>query len=259
VESLRICHLSTDKHVRCTVDRLLPFLDVSGPDDQHFRVELATDYITIGRFEQFNDIALQPDPQQLITRKGHCALEHDANGWWVIDNGSVNRTFVRRGQTVEIVHGRTLLNEGESIRILGTLTEAGDPIYWELTFSDPLGTRPVGHAPSIAYLEYDWIQAKLSRIDSPNRQEIRDLRPQEHKLIRYMDQRNRANGNVPVMCTYEELLTAIWGEDCHHTEAEVNHLIWQLRQKLEPDSKEPRFLETVRGLGYRLITRSLTK
>jgi hypothetical protein len=28
-----------------------------------------------------------------------------------------------------------------------------------------------------------------------------------------MDQHNRANGNVPVMCTYEELLGAIWGEE----------------------------------------------
>ena len=84
---------------------------------------------------------------------------------------------------------------------------------------------------------------------------MRDLRPQEHKLIRYMDQRNRANGNVPVMCTYEELLVAVWGEEPYHTEAEINRLVWELRQKLEPDSKNPQFLETVRGMGYRLVTR----
>ena len=237
------------------MDTLLPFLEVSGPDGQQFRVELAHDRVTIGRFEQFNDVALEPDPQQLITRKVHCAIERDANGWWVVDNASVNRTFVRRGSVVEAVLGRASLTEGDSIRILGKLTEAGDPFYWELAFRDPLGTRPAGRAPHIAYLEYDWIQARLFRVDGPHRQEIHDLRPQEHKLIRYMDQRNRANDNVPVMCTYEELLGAIWGEELHHTETEVNHLIWELRKKLEPDPKEPRFVETVRGLGYRLVTR----
>jgi DNA-binding response OmpR family regulator len=70
-----------------------------------------------------------------------------------------------------------------------------------------------------------------------------------------MDQRNRANGNVPVMCSYEELIAAVWGDEINHIEAEVNHLIYELRQKVEPDTTEPRFLQSVRGLGYRLETR----
>jgi hypothetical protein len=179
------------------------------------------------------------------------------HGWWVVDNGSVNRTFVRRGSKVEVVYGRALLTPGDCIRILGKLTEESDPLYWELTFSDPLGTWPAGQVGPIAYLEYDWIQAKLFRIEGAVQQEVHDLRPQEHKLIRYMDQRNRANDNVPVMCTYEELLAAIWGGEIAHTESEVNRLIWELRQKLELNPREPKFLETVRGLGYRLVTRSL--
>lgn len=226
-----------------------------GPDGQHFNVELEKDRVTIGRFELYNDVALEPDPQQLITRKVHCAVERDANGWWVVDNGSVNRTFVRRGTVMEIVNGRALLKEGDSILILGKLVEGDNHLYWELTFSDPLGTRPAGDTPRVAYLEYNWIQAKLFLIDGSSRQEIQHLRPQEHKLIRYMDQRNRANRNEPVMCNFEELLTAIWGEEPGHTEAEINHLIWELRQKLEPNPREPRFLEMVRGLGYRLVTR----
>ncbi len=143
------------------MDTLLPFLQVQGPDGQQFSIELAKDHVTIGRFEQFNDVALQPDPQQLITRKVHCAVERDAHGWWVVDNGSVNRTFVRRGMTVEVVLGRALLQEGDSIRILGKLTEVGDPLYWDLTFSDPLGTQPAGRVQHVAYLEYDWIQASV--------------------------------------------------------------------------------------------------
>lgn len=168
----------------------------------------------------------------------------------------MNPTFIRKQADLEMVHGRALLGEGESILLLGKLIEGGDPLYWELTFSDPLGTKPAGYHPPLVILEYDWAQAKLFRVHGQTRQEIHDLRPQEHKLIRYMDQRNRANDNVPVMCTYEELLAALWGEESQHTENEVNHLVWELRKTLEPEPKEPIFLQTVRGLGYRLVTRS---
>ena len=239
------------------LDNLLPFLDICGPEGQQFRAELLKDRITIGRFEQFNDVALQPDPQQLITRKVHCIVEHDASGWWVRDNGSVNRTFVQRKGIMQAVQGRALLAEGDAVRILGKLIEGGEAAYWELTFHDPLITHPAEDASPLVHLEYDWIQARLFRVDGPSQQEIHNLRPQEHKLIRYMDQRNRANSAVPVMCTYEELIAAIWGEDASRTESEINHLVWELRKKIEPDPKEPLFLETVRGLGYRLVTHTL--
>jgi hypothetical protein len=234
---------------------LLPFLEGHGPNGESFTVELAKDRMTIGRFREFNDIGLEPDPQQLVTRKAHCVIERESDTWWVKDNGSVNRTFVLREQTMEVVDGRMPVQDGDAIRILGLLTENGAPLYWELVFRDPLRTNRVVGESAHAYLEYDWLQAKLFQIKGTHRLEIRNLRPQEHKLIRYMDQRNRTNGYVPVMCTYEELITAIWGDEIGHIETEVNHLIYELRQKVEPDPNEPRFVQAVRGLGYRLETR----
>jgi DNA-binding response OmpR family regulator len=65
-----------------------------------------------------------------------------------------------------------------------------------------------------------------------------------------MARRNQANGNVAVMCSYDELIQAIWGDAFGHTEAEINHLVWELRQKLEMGGLEP--LQVVKGLGYRL-------
>ena len=238
--------------------RLLPVLEIRGPKGEAFDYEMVTDRVTIGRFAQFNDVGLEPDPQQLITRKAHCVIERRTDTWWVIDNGSVNRTFICDSGQMNVVTGQAPIRDGDSIRILGLLTEDGDAVYWELTFRDPLKTSPVVSGPQIAYLEYDWIQAKLFRIEGAYRHEIYSLRPQEHKLIRYMDQRNRANRNVPVMCTYEELITAIWGDEINHAEAEVNHLIYELRQKLEPDPRTPQFLQSVRGLGYRLETHPLS-
>jgi len=238
----------------------LPYLEITGPENQQSTCELTKERLSIGRLTDLNDIALEPDPQQLVTRMAHCSIERLAGGWWVIDNGSVNKTFLRIAETVKIVEGRASLSDGDAILILGKLTDEGKPLYWELRFRDPMKTFRAEVAPRLAYLEYDWIQARLYRVEGLNRSEIIDLRPQEHKLVRYMDQRNRANGNVPVMCTYDELIKAIWGdEDFGHTENEINRLVWELRQKAEPDQKVPRFLETVRGLGYRLVTRPLTK
>ena len=238
----------------------LPYLEITGPENQQFTCELTKERLSVGRLTDLNDIALEPAPQQLVTRMAHCSIERFSGGWWVVDNGSVNKTFLRIADSVKIVEGRAPLSDGDAILILGKLTDEGKPIYWELNFRDPMKTFRAEVAPHLAYLEYDWIQARLYRVEGQNRSEINDLRPQEHKLVRYMDQRNRANGNVPVMCTYDELIKAIWGdEDFGHTENEINRLVWELRQKFEPDQKEPRFLETVRGLGYRLVTRPLTK
>jgi len=237
------------------VEALLPKLKISGPNGERYEIELAKDRVTIGRFGEFNDVGLEPDPQQLITRKAHCVIEREADTWWIIDNGSVNRTFLRRGQHVEVVQGRAPVQDGDAIRILGMLYENDEPAYWELIFHDPLRTNRVIDEPRSAALEYDWVQARLFRIEGSHRFEIEALRPQEHKLIRYMDQRNRANGNVPVMCTYEDLITAVWGDEPDHIESEVNHLVYGLRQKIEIDPGAPMFLQSVRGLGYRLDTR----
>ena len=249
----------------------LPYLEITGPEGQQFTCELSKERLSIGRLTELNDIAIEPDPQQLVTRMAHCSIERLAGGWWVVDNGSVNKTFLRSAacgrssNCVKIVEGRASLADGDVILILGKLTEEGKAFYWELSFHDPMKTFRAEVAPRLAYLEYDWIQARLFRVEGQNRSDVSDLRPQEHKLVRYMDQRNRANGSgdeysVPVMCTYDELIKAIWGdEEFGHTENEINRLVWELRQKVEPDQKEPRFLETVRGLGYRLVTRPLTK
>lgn len=233
-----------------------PFLLITSPDGDEFRAEITTDRVTIGRSDLFNDIALEPDPQQLITRKVHCTLTQD-NGWWVEHNGGVNPTYVRRGKAMEIVKGRARLYEGDSISLLGFITNEGELRYWELTLHDPLATQPAKHAPHLMHLEYDWIEARLFRVDGAERQEIRNLPPQEHKLVRYMARCNQVNGEVTVCCPFEDLIVAVWGEASSSTEINLASLIYQLRKRLEPDLHTPRLIETVKGLGYRLVTRPL--
>jgi hypothetical protein len=250
----RLKTLVEEKNV---VTALLPILRIRTPEGQTFEIELDRDRVTIGRFAELNDIGLEPDPQQLVSRRAHCVLEREADVWWVYDNNSVNRTFIKRAQVIEVINERTPLRDGDAIRILGMLFEDNDPAYWELEFHDPLRTNRVIETPQTVFLEYDWVQARLFRIKGTHREEISNLRPQEHKLIRYIDQRNRANNNTPVMCTYQELIEAIWGDEPDHMNSEVNHLVYGLRQKIEFDPGEPQFLQSVPGLGYRLETRIL--
>lgn len=235
-----------------------PFLVIAGPDGDERTVELAAERVTIGRLPEHNDIALEPDPQSLVTRQVHCLIERDGSGWWLIDNGSANGTFLRGATSPALarVEGRAPLADGDQICILGALTESGEPRYWTLTFTDPQKTRRVDVEALTrpVCIEYDWAQAVLYRVKGGQRTEISGLRPLEHKLVRYMAQRTRANGGVPVLCTYEELITALWGDEAGHIPDEVTRLVWGLRQKIEPDRSSPHLLETVRGMGYRLRT-----
>ena len=49
----------------------------------------------------------------------------------------------------------------------------------------------------------------------------------------------------------QRILDAVWGADYFGTDRTVDNFVNRLRTKLEADPKEPRFLQTVRGAGYR--------
>ena len=51
--------------------------------------------------------------------------------------------------------------------------------------------------------------------------------------------------------TRDQLLDAAWDQDVHVTDRAVDAHIVNLRRKIEPSPTEPRFLHSVRGLGYR--------
>ena len=53
-----------------------------------------------------------------------------------------------------------------------------------------------------------------------------------------------------------QIVTSVWGEGYidEVDDARIEKLISRLRQKIEPDPATPRFLNTVRGRGYRMVT-----
>jgi DNA-binding response OmpR family regulator len=72
-----------------------------------------------------------------------------------------------------------------------------------------------------------------------------ELTPIEFRLLHYLV---RNNGRV---LTHEQLLNTVWGYDYEGYSNQVAVYIRRLRAKLEPDPDEPRYLLTVRGVGYR--------
>ncbi|HEX4448859.1 MAG TPA: response regulator transcription factor [Polyangiaceae bacterium] len=51
--------------------------------------------------------------------------------------------------------------------------------------------------------------------------------------------------------TREDIFSRVWGPNHHGTPRTIDNFIQQLRAKLEPDPQKPRYVQTVRGIGYR--------
>ncbi len=61
-------------------------------------------------------------------------------------------------------------------------------------------------------------------------------------------------GNMGKIVDKYQVVEAVWGEDYidEVDDARIEKLISRLRQKIEPDPANPKYLFTVRGRGYKL-------
>lgn len=230
-------------------------LTVAGLDGaSQSTVTLTGERVTVGRLPDANDIALQPDPELLVTRVAHCTLEREAGRWFVVDGGSVNGTFVRRGVTLNRLMSRAPLRDGDVICVLGSITEEGDRRFFELRFSGTVDSQATRAAPDVgdACLRYDDEQARLVLATDGETHEIQ-VRAQAHRLIRHMADRNAAIGGSPALCTHEELMSAVWADEPLHSRMELAKLVWEVRKKLEPFHAQ-HLIESEARRGYRLRT-----
>jgi two-component system, OmpR family, alkaline phosphatase synthesis response regulator PhoP len=76
------------------------------------------------------------------------------------------------------------------------------------------------------------------------------LSAREFKLLQYFIR------NVGTTLSREELLNAVWGYQAMVFTRTVDvHVAW-LRQKIEPNPRQPRYIHTVHGHGYRFMASS---
>ncbi len=156
----------------------------------------------------------------------HCQISWDGVYCTLEDLGSTNGTTVN-GQRLTAAY---VLRPGDKVQVANV----------SFQFSDPQATL-VG---------YRWPQLKIDRAarrvtvdDSPI-----DLSDKEYALLIYLDD------HADRICTREEITRAVWPEYQGDVfDYQVESLVKRLRQKLEPEAEESRFVATVRGRGYRLI------
>lgn len=102
---------------------------------------------------------------------------------------------------------------------------------------------PPQQAYAVGALRVDWAARTVSLAGEPVH-----LTPKEYQLLVVLAQ---SAGRV---VTHAQLLTAIWGrthgEDTHY----LRIYLRQLRQKIEENPAEPRYLITDPGVGYRLAS-----
>ena len=184
---------------------------------------LSGETITVGRAIE-NDIVIT---SKRVSRE-HARVRRE--GWRAIleDAGSTNGTFLND----ERVLAPTELHDKDCIKI-------GDVI---LVFHDPDITTRDTPFPE---LEVN-VTAGIVRVD---RHAI-TLAPKEFTLLVYLYQHN---GEV---CSKDDIGNAVWPEYQEGVyDYQIENLVRRLRAKLEPDPTNPLLLLTVRGRGYKLITR----
>jgi two-component system KDP operon response regulator KdpE len=81
-----------------------------------------------------------------------------------------------------------------------------------------------------------WLEGKLVK-----------LRPTEYRMLYHLVQ------NAGWVVTHDQLLTKVWGYEYRDEPHYVRLYINYLRQKLEADPSNPRYILTERGVGYRFV------
>jgi len=156
----------------------------------------------------------------------HAELRREGAHWVLHDLDSTNGTFVNEQRLT----APRPLRDGDVIGI-GEATFA---------FSDPEATINDSAFPLLVY------DARAGEL-WVDRQPV-SLSAKEHALFHFLYQ---AEGRI---CTKDEIGQTVWPEYQGDVfDYQIESLMKRLREKLEPDPREPVLLRTVRGRGYRLV------
>ena len=104
-------------------------------------------------------------------------------------------------------------------------------------------TATNGHPTNI--FRFGDVSVDFKRADVSKGESTVELSAMEFKLLQYLIE------NRGVVHSRDSLLDQVWGYDAMPSTRTVDvHIAW-LRQKLEPNPRKPRFIQTVHGLGYK--------
>lgn len=209
-----------------------PLLVIRRQDANPGQLEWSAPVLSIGR-DSANDIVID---HPLASRR-HARLERDENGYLVRDLDSTNGTYVN-GDRIE---GARPLHNQDRIWVADAEIIFNDP---EATQKGPLPVeilRRVRAAEEALRLDSRakeiYIQGKL--VDPP-------LTVKEFQLLELL---YTHKGQV---ISKDEIAKNVWDYEVYDYNA-IDALIYRLRQRIETDPGNPRFIVTVRGFGYKLV------
>jgi two-component system alkaline phosphatase synthesis response regulator PhoP len=102
-----------------------------------------------------------------------------------------------------------------------------------------------GARPEVKSYEFDGIHVDFATARVTRNGKITELGERECRLLRYLVERRG------VVLSRDELLQEVWGYKSIPLTRTVDvHIAW-LRQKIEDDPKNPQYIVTVHGQGYR--------
>jgi two-component system KDP operon response regulator KdpE len=104
-----------------------------------------------------------------------------------------------------------------------------------------------GQVPSREIVVDDGLRIDFDRHEVWVRGELVQLRPTEFRLLYHLAT------NPGVVLSHETLLSRVWGPEYRDASHYVRLYINYLRQKLEQDPANPRYILTERGVGYKFV------
>ena len=108
-------------------------------------------------------------------------------------------------------------------------------------------TEATGISSREVYEVDDYLKLDFSRREIWVGGKLVKLRPTEYRLLYHLVQ------NAGWVMTYDQLLSKVWGyeyrDEPHYVRLYVNYL----RQKIEKDPANPKYILTERGVGYRFV------
>jgi len=109
----------------------------------------------------------------------------------------------------------------------------------------PKEVTPTPKADKQTLFKYPDFTVDLERVKVMVKDQTVALTPKEFELLAYFIKRP---GRV---LSREKLLNGVWGYDYVGQTRMIDMHVSHLREKLEPDHKKPKYIETLRGFGYR--------
>lgn len=107
--------------------------------------------------------------------------------------------------------------------------------------------RQPPRAVELGRYRFDDVEIDFEKFRATRRGKNLDLTPREYDILRLLI---RCRGDV---VTRERMLTDVWGYETDVTTRTVDNHILKLRQKLEADPGNPKYILSIYGEGYKFV------